>query len=83
MATPFVSPNLYQLSGNTLHVTYATTGIDGQPHLHYQDSQHNLNFSGNSIRAVECDLGTVVSVTIQLTVDSGSTSFSVLIPGLT
>ena len=80
MATPFVTPNLYQLSGNTVHVTYSTSGIDGKPHFHYQDSQHNLNFTGDEIRTVECDLGTVVSVTIQRTIDSGSTSFSVLIP---
>lgn len=80
MATPFVSPNLYQLSGNNLHVTYSTSGIDGKAHFHYQHAQQNLNFIGDEIRTVECDLGTVVSVTIQLTVDSGSTSFSVLIP---
>jgi hypothetical protein len=80
MATAFVSPTLYNLSGNGLHVTYTTSGIDGQPHLHYQDSQHNLNFTGNQLRTVAGDLGTIVSVTIQMTVDSGSTSFSVLIP---
>ena len=80
MPAPFVSPNLYQLSGTAVHITYTTTGIDSKPHFHYQDSQHNLNFSGNDIRTVGCDLGVVVSVTIQLTIDSGSTSFSVLIP---
>ena len=80
MATPFISPNLYQLSGTNLHVSYSTSGIDGKPHFSYQDAQHNLSFIGNDIRAVECDLGTVVSVTIQRTIDSGSTSFSVLIP---
>lgn len=80
MTTPFVSPNLYQLSGSGLHVTYATSGFDGQPHFHYQDSQHNLTFAGNQIRTVASDAGTLVSVTIQLTVDAGSTTFSVLIP---
>ena len=63
-----------------MHVTYATSGIDGQPHFHYQDSIHNENFTGSQIRAVECDVGTLISVTIQMTVDSGSTTFSVLIP---
>ena len=79
-AQPYVSPTLYQLGGAGLHVTYTTSGIDGRPHLHYQDSQHNLNFVGDQIRSVPCDLGNLISVTIQLTVDSGSTSFSVLIP---
>lgn len=80
MTSPFVHPNLYQLAGKGLHVTYATSGIDGQPHVHYQDSLHNLNFTGNQIRTVESDAGTLVSVTIQLTVDAGSTSFTMLIP---
>jgi hypothetical protein len=80
MPTPFVTPNLFHLSGQGRHITYATSGLNGQPHLHYQDSQHNLNFSGDQVRTVACDLGTVVSVTIQLTVDAGSSSFSMLIP---
>jgi hypothetical protein len=79
-AQPFLSPTLYQLAGAGLQLTYSTSGIDGRPHLHYQDSQHNQNFVGDQIRAVACDLGTLVSVTIQLTVDAGSTSFTVLIP---
>lgn len=80
MPTPFVTPNLFHLSGHGLQVTYATSGLDGKPHLHYQDSLHNQNFSGDQIRAVPCDIGTLVSVTIQLTVDAGSTTFSLLVP---
>ena len=80
MSSPFVSPNLFQLSGKGLHIAYSTSGIDGKPHLHYQDSQHNRDFSGNEIRTVEFDLGTAVSVSIQTTIDAGSTAFSVLIP---
>jgi hypothetical protein len=76
------TPNLFQLSGrNHLHVTYSTSGIDGQPHLTYQDAHHTLSFRGtDQIRAVECDLGQVVSVTIRMTVDAGSTTFSFFMP---
>lgn len=81
MATVFVSPNLFQLPGNTVHVTYSTSGIDGKPHFQYQDSQHNLNLSGDEIRTVECDLGTVISVTIQRTIDSGRPASACLSPG--
>lgn len=80
MPTPFVSPNLFQLSGQGRHISYATSGLNGLPHLHYQDSQHNLSFSGDQIRTVATDLGTLVSVTIQLTPDAGSSTYSVLIP---
>jgi hypothetical protein len=78
--TPLVDPNLYALSGHHLHVVYSTTGIDGKPHFSYQDQQHTLNFAGDQIRRVETEIGALVSVTIRLTVDTGGTSFSLLIP---
>jgi hypothetical protein len=41
----------------------------------------NLSFAGEQIRTVAApDLGTVVSVTIWRTVDSGATSFTLIVP---
>ena len=40
------------------------------------------HFAGSQIRTVNTEIGTLVSVTTQLTVDTGSTSFSVLIPAI-
>ena len=77
---PTVTPNLYQLSGKHLHVTYTTTGIDGHPTLGYQDAHQGKSFRGDEIRAVGCDLGTLVSVTLNMTPDAGSTSFSLFVP---
>jgi hypothetical protein len=76
----FVAANLFSLSGGGLHVSYSTSGIDGKPHFSYQDPVRSLSFSGDEIRKVECDLATVVSVTIVRTIDAGSTSFSLLVP---
>jgi hypothetical protein len=78
--TPTVTPNLYQLSGPHLHVTYSPAGIDGKPHMTYQDSHQSKSFKATDIRTVECDLGTLVSVTLRVTPDVGSTTLSVLIP---
>jgi hypothetical protein len=78
--TPTVTPNLYQLSGHHLHVSYSSSGIDGKPHMTYQDTHQSKSFRGDEIRTVECDLGTLVSVTLRLTVDVGSTTLSLLIP---
>lgn len=79
-STPTVTPNLYQLSGHHLHVTYSPSGIDGKPSMTYQDTHESKSFKGDQIRTVECDLGILVSVTLRLTVDVGSTTLSVLIP---
>lgn len=75
------TPNMFTLAGGGLHVSYTTTGIDGQPHFTYQDTHRTLSFRGNQIRVIaDTDVGTLVSVTLLMTVDSGSTTFTVLIP---
>ena len=75
-----VQANLYQLSGQDLHITYSPTGIDGKPHLTYQDATHTLTFAGDKIQSTQAGLGEIVSVTIRPTVDQGSTTFSLFVP---
>ena len=80
----FTAPNHYQLSGGGISVTYLPVGAGGLAHLNYQDAQRTLNFTGDQIRKVDVpDLGSIVSVTLTITVDTGSTTFSVLIPQTT
>jgi hypothetical protein len=87
-----VQPNHYQLSGGHHHgghvnVTYTTHSgpatpdfPQGPPRFSYQDANQSLSFSGKGIEVVETELGQVVTVRIRMTVDSGSTTFSVLVP---
>lgn len=75
-----VVPNLYQLSGQHLHITFSTTSLDGSPTMTYQDAHQGKSFRGDDIRVVECDLGKLVSVTLRRIPDMGSTSFSLFIP---
>lgn len=83
-AQTFTAPDHYQLSGGGISITYLPVGAGGLAHLQYQDSQRTLNFTGDQVRKVDVpDLGSIVSVTLSLTVDSGSTTFSVLIPQTT
>jgi hypothetical protein len=76
----FLTPNAYQLQGGGISLSYSTTGIDGKPHLTYHDGVGSQSFSGDQIQIVKSSIGSLVTVVIRLTVDSGSTSFSVLIP---
>jgi hypothetical protein len=73
--------NNFSLSGGGVHVDYSSTSINGQPRLAYHDHIRNLGFAGSDIRTAEVsDIGTIVSVTLAITVDVGSTTFSVFIP---
>jgi hypothetical protein len=85
--TAFVAPNLWSLSGGGIHVRYWTFTLgpirqgDEPPHFTYHDSYRTLSFHGNEIRSVNVpDLGTLVTVTLILTVDTGSTTFTALLP---
>jgi hypothetical protein len=75
-----MSPNLYKLSGGQMHITFSTSGVDGKPHFTYQDEHQTQNFTGSDVRQTKTEIGTLVSVTIRRTVDTGSTSFTVLLP---
>src|SRR3954464_10458841 len=76
------TPNLYSLQGHGVHVTYSTSGIDGRPHFSYQDAHQSVSFNGDEIRTVQTEVGTLVPVSVRRTVDTGYTSFSVLIPAV-
>ncbi len=79
-APAFVQPNVYRLHGRELHITYLPVGAGGLSHFTYQDAVQTLNFTGDQVRVVDTEIGRLVSVTIRLTVDSGSTEFTALIP---
>ena len=73
--------NHFSLSRGNIHVDYSSTSINGQSRLAYHDPIRNLSFAGSDIRTVDVpDIGTIVSVTLSITVDVGSTTFSVFIP---
>lgn len=81
-ATTTKQPNLYELSGDGIQISYSTTSIAGQPMFSYHDATLSKTFVGNQIQTVNTAAGTLVSVVILPTVDAGSTTFSVIIPGV-
>jgi len=80
-------PNQYHLRGEGMSIAYYPDGFGpilegrGPLRLVYQDAFRSLAFYGEEARTFTVsDLGTVVSVTIVKTVDTGYTSFSLLVP---
>jgi hypothetical protein len=73
-------PNMFSLDGGGIHVTYSATSFQGKPLFTYHDALQFKSFSGDQIKVVETDIGTLVTVVIHLTVDQGSTTFTLLLP---
>jgi hypothetical protein len=83
---PNLQPNQYTLQSSDAKtkVDYETTSFAGQPTLNLtQGAAPIRHFSGSQIRVVNSEIGTLVSVSTHVTIDAGSTSFSVLIPAIT
>jgi hypothetical protein len=81
-----IQPNRFELHSNDgkTKVDYETTSFIGQPILNLSQGPGPIrHFVGSQIRRVSTEIGTLVSVTTQMSVDTGSTSFSVLIPAIT
>lgn len=81
-----IKPNRFvlQSSDGTTKVDYETSSFIGQPTLNLMQGPGGpiRHFAGSQIRTLNSEIGTLVTVTTQLTVDTGSTSFSVLIPAI-
>lgn len=81
-----VQPNQYHLQGGGISVSYFPEGFGpvqggGVSRFTYQDAHQSLTFNGDEIRTVDVpDLGTLVSVSLVRTTDTGFTSFSLLLP---
>ena len=81
-----ILPNrfLLQSSDGKTKVDYETISFIGQPILNLTQGPGPIrHFAGSQIRVINTEIGTLVTVTTQITIDAGSTSFSVLIPAIT
>ena len=81
-----IQPNKFALqsSDGKTKVDYETSSFIGQPTLNLTQGPGPIrHFSGSQIRRINTEIGTLVSVTTHITVDTGSTSFSILIPAIT
>jgi hypothetical protein len=81
-----VQPNRFvlQSSDGKTKVDYETTSLVGHAVLNLTQGPGPIrHFAGSQIRSINTEIGILVSVTTQMSVDTGSTSFSVLIPAVT
>ena len=76
------NPNQYQLTSSEVQITYTPGNDNGQPELGYQGSHGNITFTGNDIRNEETTLGTLITVFLVRTVDRGSVTLTLLMPGV-
>jgi hypothetical protein len=75
-------PNLYVVHGQDVQVTFSTTSFNGKPQLTYHDATQARQFTGDEITIEDTAIGQLVTVVLSLTVDLGSTTFSLVVPAV-
>ncbi len=80
-------PNLFTLQGvgpkyKDVQISYSTSSITGQPLFSYKDSEGTHSFKGDEIHTQKTETGTMVTVTLKLTVDTGNTMLTILVPDI-
>jgi hypothetical protein len=74
--------NKFSLSGNGIEISYTIGANPSFPALTYQDPSVSKKFLPSEIRTDATVIGRLITITLELTVDFGSTSFSFFIPDL-
>ncbi|MGH3621162.1 MAG: hypothetical protein ACRDQ5_05145 [Sciscionella sp.] len=77
----FNEPNLFELACDGVEVTYSTTSIDGSPRLSFRDADRKFDFSGEQVRSTATELGTEVTVTLEVVPDLRTVTLTLLVPG--
>jgi hypothetical protein len=75
-------PTLYELSCDDIEVTYSTTSFDGSARFSFRDAERKLDFSGEQIQARATDLGTEVTVTLEVIADLRTVTLTLLVPAI-
>jgi hypothetical protein len=74
--------NVYQLSNSQLQISYATGDLGSIAGLVYQDASQTLQFDEQQLRRISTEFGDLVTVTLRMTVDTGSTTFTLVVPNV-
>jgi len=63
-----------------VQITYLVSSRTGQLQLDYQDTERNLTFTGEEIRALDTEIGTLITVTLERVPDLRSIYLTLLLP---
>ena len=72
--------NKFTLKGYGVEVEYTIGANPAFPALNYKDATISKSFLPSAIQTDSTDLGNLVTVALEVTIDAGGTTFSVFLP---
>ncbi len=80
MAKRRIEPNLFDLRGGGVAISWTTAGITGEPQLTYNDGGEQLTFGPDALRMTRSALGRQVAADIEVVPDSHTTTLVLVVP---
>lgn len=75
-------PNLFELEGKDIQISYTPAGLIGQAQFNYQGADGPRTYSGRSITTQESVLGTLITVNLSSAVDTNFVNLTLLLPSI-
>jgi hypothetical protein len=76
------SANQFTLKGHHIEVKYTLGSTPGIPVLHYKEGSVSRDFKTNEITVDQTALGSLISVPLSRSVDTGGTTFAFFLPNI-
>lgn len=76
------APNLYRVSGEGVEVTYSTSSFAGPPQFSFKNADHDVQASGDEIRRAETEVGSLVTVTLEIIPDFRRVTATLILPSI-
>jgi hypothetical protein len=73
-------PNLFELRGGGIKVTYSTSSFGGKPQLTYEGQKISLTFQGEEIRSLDTEIGLQLTVTLEQVPDLQTVTLTLILP---
>jgi hypothetical protein len=73
-------PNLFNLQGEGVTVSYSTTSIAGVPQFTYRDTTFDVSRSGDAIVRETTGIGTLVTIELENIADLRRVTFTLVLP---
>ena len=79
-STPAQQPNLFDVQGDGVTISYSTSSIRGIPLFNYQDEDQTVNRSGDEIRTEETEIAMLVTIDLEQIPDAREVTVTLFLP---
>ena len=73
-------PNFFELKGKDTEITYSTSSLSGEPLFTFRSQGQEFSFRGDEIRRLTTEIGSLVTVTLEVVPDLRRVTLTLLVP---